>query len=66
MGWLNIHSSLPQHPDVNLPHEVVITLNKVVEQRHISLFATQITIEGAPTMLSLEASLDFMTNGWGI
>jgi hypothetical protein len=44
----------------------VIAFDKVVKQRRISLFPTQITIEGAPMMLSLEAPLDFTTNGWGI
>jgi hypothetical protein len=66
MGWLNIHQSLPQHPNINLPHEVVIAFDKVVEQRPTSLFPAQLTIEGAPMMLSLEAQLDFMTNRWGI
>jgi hypothetical protein len=44
----------------------MIALDKVAEQRHISLVPTQLTIENAPTMLSLEAPSDFMTNGWGI
>jgi hypothetical protein len=57
---------MPQHPNVNLPHKVVIAFDKVVKQKHNSLFPTQLTIEGAPMMLSLEAPLDFMTNGWGI
>jgi hypothetical protein len=57
---------LPPHPNVNLPHEVMIALDKVVEQRCISLFLIQLTIEVVATMLTLEAPLDFMTNGWGI
>jgi hypothetical protein len=57
---------MPQHPNVNLPHEAMIAFNKVVKQKHSSLFPTQLTIEGAPMMLSLEAPLDFTTNGWGI
>jgi hypothetical protein len=44
----------------------MLALDKVVEQRHASLFPTQLSIEGAPTMLSLQAPLDFTTNGWGI
>jgi hypothetical protein len=39
----------------SLPQEAVLALDKVVEQRHVSLFIVQLTIEGAPTMLSLEA-----------
>ncbi len=50
----------------NLPHEVALALDKVVEQRCVSLFLVQFTIEGAPTMLSLEASSDFVTTGLGI
>jgi len=57
---------LPQYPDVNLPHEAMIALDKVVEQKCTSLFPTQLTIEGAAMMLSLEAPSNFMTNGWGI
>jgi hypothetical protein len=30
------------------------------------LFLVQLTIEGAPTMLSLEKSSNFTTTGWGI
>jgi hypothetical protein len=50
----------------NLPHEVALALDKVVEQRCASLFLVQFTIEGVPTMLSLEASSDFVTIGSGI
>jgi hypothetical protein len=44
----------------------MIAFDKVVEQRHTSLFLIQLTIEGATTMLSLEAPSNFTTNGWGI
>jgi hypothetical protein len=44
----------------------MIALDKVVEQRCISLFPIQLTIEVVATMLTLEAPLDFMANGWGI
>jgi hypothetical protein len=44
----------------------MFVLNMVVEQRHVSLFPAQFTIEGVPTMLSLEASFIFMTTGLGI
>jgi hypothetical protein len=46
------------------PHEAA--LDKVVEQRHATLFPTQFTSEGAPTMLSLEAPFDFTATNWGI
>jgi len=51
---------------INFPHEVAFALDKVVEQRCASLFLVQFTIEGVPTMLSLEASSDFVTTGSGI
>ncbi len=57
-----------QVPDasIGLAHETTLALDKVVEQKHVSLFLIQFIIEGAPTMLSLEALFDFMTTGWGI
>ncbi len=33
---------------------------------NLSLFPVQLTIEGVPTMLDLEASSNFMAIGWGI
>jgi hypothetical protein len=68
MGWINVRWGVPQVPDVStsLPHETTLALDQVVEQKCVSLFPTQLTIKGAPTMLSLEASFDFMATSWGI
>jgi hypothetical protein len=68
MGWINVHWGVPQIPNAStsLPHEIVFTLNKVVEQIHVSLFPTQLTIEGVPRMLCLEALSNFTTISWGI
>jgi hypothetical protein len=40
MGWINVHWGVPQIPFVSIiiPHKVVFTLDKVVEQRRVSLF----------------------------
>jgi hypothetical protein len=61
MGWINTHWGLPQVPNASTspPHEVVLALDKVVEQIYVSMFLVQLTIEGAPTMLSLEKPLNF-------
>jgi hypothetical protein len=63
MGWINVHWSVPQVPNAStsFTHEVVFAMDKVVEQRCVSLFPTQLTIEGVPTMLCLKALSDFMT-----
>jgi hypothetical protein len=63
MGWINMHWSVPQVLDVsiNLPHEAMFALDKVVEQIRVYLFPTQLTIERVPTMLCLEAPFDFAT-----
>jgi hypothetical protein len=68
MGWINMHWGLPQvlHASTNLPHEVALALDKVVEQICDSLFTAQLTIGGVPTMLSLETSSDFTATSWGI
>jgi hypothetical protein len=52
MGWINLHWGVPQVPNAStsLPHEVMLALDKVVEQKHVSLFPIQLTIEGAPTI----------------
>jgi len=52
MGWINVHWGVPQVPYVStsLPHQVALTLDKVVKQKHVSLFPTQLTIKGVPTM----------------
>ncbi len=65
MGWINMHWGVPQVLDasISLPHESSLALNKVVEQRHVSLFLVQLTIEGVPTMLSLEKPSNFTTTG---
>jgi hypothetical protein len=48
-------------------HETVLAFfDKVVKQRRVSLFSTQLSIEGALTMLSLETPFNFKTNSWGI
>ncbi len=67
MGWINMHWGVPQVPNVStrLPHEVTLALDKVVEQKCVSLFLIQLTIKGAPTLLSLEASSDFTAISWG-
>ncbi len=59
---------VPQVLDAStsLPHESSLALNKVVEQRHVSLFPVQLTIEGVLRMLCLEASFNFMATSWGI
>jgi len=63
MGWINMHWGVLQvlYASTSLAHEATLALDKVVEQRHASLFLIQFTIEGAPTMLSLEASFNFVT-----
>jgi hypothetical protein len=68
MGWINMHWGVLQVLDAStsLAHEVAFAMDKVVEQIHVSLFLIQFTIDGAPTMLSLEASFNFATTGWGI
>jgi hypothetical protein len=68
MGWINMQWGVPQVLDAStsLPHETMFALNKVVEQRRASLFPTRLTIEGAPTMLSLETSFDFTAISWAI
>jgi len=68
MGWINVHWGVPQAPYVStsLPHQGAFTLDKVLEQKRVSLFPTQLTIKGAPTMLSLEASSNFVATSWGI
>ncbi len=65
MRWINMHWGLPQVPNAStsLPHEIALTLDKVVEQIRISLFLAQLTIEGAPTMLSLEKPSNFTATG---
>ncbi len=50
----------------SLPHKVALALDKVVEKRCVSLFLAQFTIEGAPTMLHLEALSNFTAISWGI
>jgi hypothetical protein len=42
------------------PPQSTLAQDKVVEQRHVSLFLVQLTIEGAPTTLSLETPYNFM------
>jgi len=41
MGWINLCSSVPQVLDasISLPHKVLLTLDKVVKQRCVSLFS---------------------------
>ncbi len=51
---------------INLPHKIVLALDKVVEQRLASLFLFQLTIKGVPTMLHLEPPFDFKTTNCGI
>jgi hypothetical protein len=53
---------LPQILDAstNIPHEAAFALDKVVKQIRAYLFPSQLTIEGFPTMLSLEAPFDFV------
>jgi hypothetical protein len=47
-------------------HETVLAFfDKVVKQRRVSLFSTQLSIEGALTMLCLETPFNFKTNSWG-
>jgi hypothetical protein len=40
MGWINVRWGVPQVPNAStsLPHKVVLALNKVVEQIHVSFF----------------------------
>jgi hypothetical protein len=54
MGWINVRWGVPQIIDdlISLSHEATLALDKVVEQIHVSLLLAQLTIEGAPTMLS--------------
>ncbi len=68
MGWINVRWGVPQVLDdsINLPQEAMFALDKVVEQIHVSLFLAQVTIEGASTMLSLEAPSNFIATSWGI
>jgi hypothetical protein len=68
MAWINMHWGVFQVPDAStsLAHEAALAFDKVVEQKHVSLFLTQFTNEGTLTMLSLEASFDLMTTSWGI
>jgi hypothetical protein len=68
MGWINMGWGLFQIPDAptSLPHKAAFALNKVVKQKCASLFPSQLTIGGVPTMLSLEAPFDFMATNWGI
>jgi hypothetical protein len=68
MGWINVHWGVPQVLDAStsLPNESSLALNKVVEQRRVSLFPVQLTIEGALRMLCLEASFNFTAISWGI
>jgi hypothetical protein len=68
MGWINMHWGVLQVPDAStsLAHEATPALDKVVEQRRASLFLIQFTIEGAPKIISLEASFNFVTTSWGI
>jgi len=56
---------VPQVLDVltSLRHIVTLVLDKVVEQKHVSLFLTQLTIKGVLTLLHLEALFDFMAIG---
>jgi hypothetical protein len=65
MAWINMHWGLPQVPNAStiLPHKIAFALDKVVKQICVSLFLVQLTIEGAPTMLSLEKSSNFTTTG---
>jgi hypothetical protein len=59
---------LLQVPDapISLPHETAFALDKVVKQKHVSLFPSQLIIEGVPTMLSLEAPSNFLAINLGI
>ncbi len=68
MGRINMQWCVPQVPNAltNLPHEIMFALDKVVEQKHDSLFPVRLVIEGAPTMLSLETSYHFAAIGWAI
>jgi hypothetical protein len=68
MGWINMCWGVPLVLDVSigLPHEATLALDKVVEQKCVSLFLTQLTIESARIILSLEAPFDFVTTGWCI
>jgi hypothetical protein len=68
MGWINMRWGLPQILDAStsLPHEAAFALDKVAKQRRVYLFPSQLTIEGFPTMLSLEAPFDFMAISQGI
>jgi hypothetical protein len=65
MGWINVRWGVPQIIDdlISLSHEATLALDKVVEQIHVSLLLAQLTIEGAPTMLCLEALFDFVAIG---
>ncbi len=67
MGWINMRWGVLQVLDasISLLYEVALALNKVVEQICASLFPVQLTIEGAPIMLSFEAPFDFVTTSWG-
>ncbi len=62
MGWINVRWGVPQvlNALTNLPHKIALALDKVVEQRHASLFLAQLTIEGVPTMLHLEVLSNFI------
>jgi hypothetical protein len=65
MGWINMRWGVLQVPNAStsLPYEVALALDKVVEQRRVSLFLIQFPIKGAPTMLSLKTSPNFVTIG---
>jgi DNA-binding MltR family transcriptional regulator len=65
MGWINMHWGLPQVPNVliSLPHKIAFALDKVVEQKNVSLLLAQLIIASAPTMLSLETPSNFMATG---
>jgi DNA-binding MltR family transcriptional regulator len=62
---IHMHWGLPQVPNAStsLPHEITFALDKVVEQKCASLLLAQLTIAGAPTMLSLETPSNFMAIG---
>jgi hypothetical protein len=58
--------SVTSSASTGLPQKVMFALAKVVEQRHASLFPTQLIIEGVLTMLCLETPSDLVATGWGI
>jgi hypothetical protein len=56
MGWVNVRLGIPRNigPRQSFPLKAIYVLNCVVECKQITLFPTQLALEGALKMLALE------------